>query len=92
MGSFTVEYHPLVVKRDIPQLDKAMALRIRSAVEAKLMTRPEIYGIPLRATPKKFWKLRVGDWRIVYEIKNKIVSILVIAHRHEVYDMANERL
>ncbi len=92
MGSFTVAYHPLVVKRDIPRLDKSMALRVRSAIEAKLMTRPEIYGIPLRATLKKFWKLRLGDWRVVYEIRNKTVSVLAIAHRREVYDMVNERL
>jgi mRNA interferase RelE/StbE len=92
MGPFIVVYHPLVVKRDIPRLDKSISLRIQSAIEIKLMTRPEIYGIPLRATLKKLWKLRVGDWRIVYEIKNKTVNVLVIAHRGEVYDMANERL
>ena len=84
-------YHPLVVKKDIPRLEKPVAKRIRQAIESKLTVRPEVYGLPLRGTLKKYWKLRVGDWRIVYEIKNKRVNILVIADRKNVYDLAAKR-
>ncbi|MDP3996143.1 MAG: hypothetical protein Q8P86_00405 [bacterium] len=61
-------YHPLVVKKDIPRLDRFSVKNIRRVIEAKLGARPEIYGLPLRGTLKKYWKLRVGDWRVVYEI------------------------
>jgi len=91
MGQFVILYHPLVVKKDIPRLDKVIASRIRLAIESKLTARPELYGVPLRATLKKFWKLRVGDWRIVYEIKQREVRVLAIAHRSEVYGAADKR-
>ena len=91
MESFVIVYHPLVVKKDIPRLDKKAASRVRLAIESKLSTKPELYGLPLRATLKRIWKLRVGDWRIVYEIKGNNVCILVIAHRREVYAMVEKR-
>ncbi len=85
-------YHPLVVKRDIPRLDTDAAKRIKKEVEEKLGSRPEMYGLPLRGTLKQYWKLRVGDYRVVYSIKSKIVYILVIADRKEVYKLAVKRL
>jgi mRNA interferase RelE/StbE len=91
MESFLIVYHPLVVRKDIPRLDKSVASRVRLAIESKLSMKPELYGLPLRATLKKFWKLRVGDWRVVYEIKGSKVYILVIAHRTKVYAMIEKR-
>lgn len=34
------------------------------------------------------WRFRIGNWRVVYRIEedNKIVIILVIAHRGSVYE------
>lgn len=35
-----------------------------------------------------YWRYRVGDWRVVYEINedDKRVVIMTIAHRSEVYE------
>lgn len=87
-----VTYHPLVITVDIPQLDTTAARRVRGAIEKKLMINPVMYGSPLHATLKPYWKLRVGDWRVVYEIKEKEVRILIIGHRREVYDLALKRI
>jgi mRNA interferase RelE/StbE len=37
---------------------------------------------------KDQWRVRIGDWRIVYIVddKAKLVSVTRIAHRREVYD------
>jgi mRNA interferase RelE/StbE len=37
---------------------------------------------------KDHWRIRVGDWRVVYIIDDaaKIVSVTRIAHRREVYE------
>jgi mRNA interferase RelE/StbE len=34
------------------------------------------------------WRIRVGDWRVVYTIdeERKVVSITRVAHRREVYE------
>ena len=87
-----IVYHPLVVKRDIPRLDQSVRSVIKKAIQNKLTTAPEIYGLPLRGTLKGYWKLRVGDWRVAYEITGKIVKIWVIAHRREVYDLVAQRI
>lgn len=88
---YKIEYLDLVVKYDIPKLDKTVGGRIKKAIETKLTSRPEIFGMPLRATLGGYWKLRVGDWRVVYIVSVKTVKIILIAHRREVYDLAEKR-
>ncbi len=34
----------------------------------------------------QYWKLRVEDYRLVYQIKNTDVIILLIGHRKNIYD------
>ncbi len=84
--SYIVRYHPDVRDKDIPKIDKAVRQRIKSAIELRLMTEPEKYGEPLRRTLKGYRKLRVGYYRIVYEIENQYIFILGIAHRKIVYE------
>lgn len=51
-------------------------------------------GYPLRKALKGFYKLRVGDYRIVYDIRQKKITVVVIAvgHRKDVYDTLTCRL
>jgi mRNA interferase RelE/StbE len=86
-----INYHKLVVSHDIPSLDSAVKLRIRRAIENKLGSNPLLYGMPLQGTLKKLWKLRVGDWRVIYTIERGGVFIIMIAHRKEVYKLINKR-
>ena len=90
-SNWKVTYHSSVVKQDIPKLGKAEALRIRRAIERKLITDPALYGVPLRGSLKQLWKFRVGDWRTVFMIAGNEIRVLVIAHRKEVYDIAEKR-
>lgn len=89
--SWRIFYHKDVVKNDIPKIGKTDRVRIKRAIENRLVINPILYGLPLRATLKRYWKLRVGDWRIVYTIVRQDVNILVIAHRKHVYDIAGKR-
>ena len=84
-------YHPSVVKNDISKLDGASRDKVEQVIKAKLATSPEVYGTPLRGTLKQYWKLRVGPYRIVYQINNQGVFILVIAHRKDVYNISKRR-
>ncbi len=91
-GAWKVWYSDIVVKSDIPKLSHNDALRIRHAIENKIAINPVIYGLPLRGTLKQYWKLRVGDYRIVYAVRNNEIRILVIAHRRDVYKLAAKRM
>ncbi len=89
--NFRIEYHPLVVKRDIAKLDSIFKQRIKNAIEQKLMTNPELFGIPLRHSRDGHRKLRVGDYRVVFVLKKNVVRILLIEHRSTVYSLLEKR-
>ena len=92
MAPFTVRYPPAVRHEDIPRLDAGMRERIRRAIEERLMTEPKRYGLPLRKTLKGYWKLRVGDYRVVYMIGgDREVIVLMICHRKDVYQKVESR-
>ena len=83
---FELRYHPDVRKIDIPLLNKKLRERIKKSIETRLMTEPHRYGEPLRKTLKGYWKLRVGDYRIVFKVVKDEVRIFGIIHRKKVYD------
>ena len=82
---FTLHYHPLVRVDDLPLIDRKAKDRIRKAIEERLQTAPYDYGEPLRKTLKGYWKLRVGDYRVVFRVIESEVWILGIRHRKSVY-------
>ena len=61
---WAILYHPLV-KRDIKRVNKEDAQRIKMVIERKLGIDPLLFGSPLHGTLKKYFKHRVGDWRII---------------------------
>ncbi len=88
---YDLEYHKLVVKRDIPKLSLEWKKKIKKSIEEKLVFNPEVFGKPLRKSLKGYRKLRVGDYRIIFKIRNKIILIFVIQHRSVVYKNAINR-
>ena len=89
---FTLRYHPAVRDDDLPLIDRKSKDRIRKAIEERLQTAPHDYGEPLRKSLKGYWKLRVGDYRIVFKIVESDVWILGIRHRKSVYLDMDKRL
>lgn len=89
--AFTLLYHS-EVKKDTKPLDERLKKRIKTAIENRLTVAPHQYGEPLRKTLKGYWKLRVGDYRVVYKIMGNEVWILGISHRKEVYEKIGKRI
>ena len=88
---FEILYHPYVPEKDLPRIAAPEKLRIRRAIEQKLAVSPHEFGAPLRHTLKGYWKLRVGDWRIIYKIQGRTITILRIGHRREIYGKQSTR-
>ena len=82
---FKLHYHPAVRIKDLPLIDQRTKERIRKAIEEPLQTAPHDYGKPLRKSLKGYWKLRVGDYRVVFRVIESEVWILGIRHRKSVY-------
>ncbi len=88
---FELRYHPDAKAIDIPAINVNLRKRIKNAIKTRLMTAPHQYGEPLRKSLKGYWKLRVGDYRVVFKIVENEVWILGIIHRKEVYEKIGKR-
>lgn len=91
-GANKIIYDRRVSREDLPKLDKVIKERIRIAIETKLQSFPEKYGEPLHARLGRYWRLRVGDWRVIYEILRNEVCIRAIGHRNDIYKTTGRRL
>jgi len=90
--SYEIFYVDKVVKNDIPKISGLYKNRIKQAIETKLVNEPDLYGKPLRKSLKGYFKLRVGDYRIIFRIEKEKVKIFVIAHRRIVYEIISGRI
>ena len=88
---FEIRYHPDVKHVDLPKINSKIKKRLKNAIETQLMTAPHKYGEPLRKTLKGYWKLRVGDYRVVFRVQQNEIYILGIIHRRQVYEKVDKR-
>ena len=89
---YTVRYHPDVKNIDLPLINARMQQRIRRAIERRLTTAPQDYGLPLRKNLGGYWKLRVGDYRVVFKVMGEAVFVLGIRHRKKIYEDVQRRV
>lgn len=83
---YTIHYLESV-KEDLRGLQKSVKEKLRKAIEKKLMLNPIEFGKPLQYSLKGLRRLRVEDYRIIYQIDldSKTVLVVKIGHRKEVY-------
>jgi mRNA interferase RelE/StbE len=71
------------------KLDKQPQTRIRKFIKEKLpaLENPRIQGLALQGDLKGLWRYRVGDYRLVCQINDGelIVLVVEIGHRSVVY-------
>ena len=87
--AWQIEFDPSAVK-ELAKLDKPVARRIVQFLRERIapLTDPRSLGEALRGDELgSFWKYRLGDYRVVAEIIDRRVVIIVvrIGHRREVY-------
>ncbi len=84
-AQYSVGYAP-TARKELGKLDRQVARRIARAITA-LGARPRPAGRRRLVGYDELWRIRVGDYRVIYTIKDTelIVLALRIAHRSEVY-------
>ena len=90
--AYRLVFHPEVKTNDVPTLNRDVAMRIQRAIEHRPAVEPQRYGEPLRRTLKGYWKLRLGDYRVVFRIIKNEVWIFAIMQRCDVYQRSETRL
>lgn len=85
MASFKVIFKPSVEK-DFRRLPKKIVSNVMGRVE-KLKDEPFPRGVTKLEDAEKLYRVRVGDYRIVYEVDTdtKQITILYVRHRSTVY-------
>ena len=89
--AWTIEYAGSVQK-SVRRLDRQVQRRIRDFLETRLagMEDPRRIGLPLHGKPhQNLWRYRVGDYRIIAQINDRNIRILIvrIAHRRHAYNL-----
>lgn len=90
--TYKLKYHSDVKTSDLPNIDAKNRGMIKRAIEDRLATQPEAYGKPLQRTLKGYWKLRIGDYRVVFKVSHDSIYIFGIIHRKEVYKLIKKRI
>jgi mRNA interferase RelE/StbE len=83
--SYRIELRPAAAGA-LRKLDPAIRLRIRGAIALLADDPRPPASRPLRGRPG--YRVRVGDYRIIYTIADDVLLIVVVAlgHRREDYD------
>ncbi|MBI2100143.1 MAG: type II toxin-antitoxin system RelE/ParE family toxin [Candidatus Vogelbacteria bacterium] len=89
---FLIRYHQRVITEDIISIPRNLLLTIQRAIETRLATAPDFYGQPLRKPLSGLSKLRVSDYRVIFQIRANIVHVLIIGHRKDVYEQLLSRI
>ena len=74
-------------ERDLSALDKPVRREIIDRLEWLAENFESTTPLPLHGQWKGFFKLRIGDWRIIYmfDASNKLISVRAIDHRSKIY-------
>lgn len=83
--TYQIELSPTAV-RQLRKLDGRARRRIQAVVEL-LAQDPRPTGAKKLVSGRDEWRVRTGDYRIVYEIDDGVLLVLVLAvgHRREIY-------
>jgi len=85
VADFTVVF-ARSARKELQSLDPPVALRILKSIEA-LVGSPRPTGARKLEGAADLWRIRVGEWRVVYRIvdKQRLVDIVAVRHRREAY-------
>lgn len=80
MDEYTITF-TTSARRELQKLDGAIVRRIFPKIEA-LGQDPRPSGCRKLVGTPNLWRIRVGDYRVVYSIEDDVLTIEVIAVRH----------
>lgn len=84
MKRYEIEFRPAAV-RALRKLDRSNSRRIRDAILLLARDPRPPASRPLRG--RDAWRVRVGDYRVIYKIAEQrlVVVVVTLGHRRDVY-------
>lgn len=78
----TIHYTSAVIKQR-----RKLTSDVRKRIDEKLARYAETgEGDVIRLTGRDGSRLRVGDWRVIFDEDAETISVFAIGHRREIYD------
>lgn len=71
--------------KDLERLDKPVVQRILRKVAWFFNNFERVVPEPLAGEFKGSFKLRIGNWRVIYTVQAKTIVIQFVGHRKEIY-------
>jgi mRNA interferase RelE/StbE len=73
-------------RKELQNLDPQVARRVLKQVET-LGTDPRPSGVVKLEGSTDLWRIRVGQWRVVYRIsdRDRLVDVVAVRHRSDAY-------
>lgn len=86
MAEYRLTVKPSAAK-DLDRFDESVSSRVIPKVKA-LAADPRPPGVKKIKGERDLWRIRVGDWRVIYAIDDvkRIVDIAYIRHRSKAYE------
>lgn len=76
-------------EKDLKKLDNSIKSKIRLWIRNNLegCENPRIHGKALVANHSGLWRYRIGDYRIIAEIQDEqlVILLLQVGHRRDIY-------
>ncbi|MFH0795310.1 MAG: type II toxin-antitoxin system RelE/ParE family toxin [bacterium] len=85
MKRYRVEFTPSA-RREFLKLSDAVVVRLAPRILA-LGKNPRPAGSKKLSVQEDIYRIRIGDYRVLYEIQDKVLVVLVVkvGHRREIY-------
>jgi mRNA interferase RelE/StbE len=86
MPKWILDFTP-EAERDFKKLDKSLKKRISEKLDWLLKNFDNLIPSPLSGKWQGFFKLRVGDWRVIYKVEwgKKKIIVYLIDRRDKIY-------
>jgi mRNA interferase RelE/StbE len=83
--AYTLSFRPAAL-RGLTGLPQNLRQRVSSSIDG-LKQNPHPPGVKKLSGYENFWRIRIGDYRVVYLLDdgNRLVRILSVGHRREIY-------
>jgi mRNA-degrading endonuclease RelE of RelBE toxin-antitoxin system len=88
---YKLRYHHRIPD-DLARIGNPHKKILKKAVEEKLAADPLFFGKPLQFSLKGLRSMRVGDYRVIFQILNEEVFVVLIQHRATVYKNIEKRI
>ena len=88
MATYKIILLPTALE-SLKNIDQRIGIRILDKLEWLAENFDYVRPLPLKGNLRGFYKLRVGNWRVVYEVDRDRLEITVhfVGHRSQIYKL-----